>query len=149
MFGMVPYRKKGNSLVKNFFSDDFLDDFFNNDFFNNDFFMRQSAGFRADIKENDKEYIIEAELPGVDKDAIDIELKDNYLTITANQKDEINEERENYIRRERRLGKISRSFLVDDVKRDKIKAEYKDGILNIVMPKTEEGKKSNYKIDIQ
>lgn len=143
MFGMVPYRKKNNDMFKCFFSDDFLDNFLNDNFF-----IRQTSGIKADIKENDNEYIIEAEIPGVDKEAIDVELKDDYLTITANHSDEINEEKENYIRRERRVGKLSRSFYVQNAKRENVEASYKDGILNLIIPKEKEQTSLKYKIDI-
>jgi HSP20 family protein len=143
MFGMVPYRKRNNDLARSFFGDDFFDNFFGDNFL-----MGQSSGIKADIKENEKEYVIEAEIPGVNKEAIDVELRDNYLTISANHSDEINEEKENYIRRERRIGRLSRSFYVQNVNRENVKASYKDGILNLVIPKEKEQAPSNYKIDI-
>ncbi len=90
---------------------------------------------RVDIKEKDKEYVLEAEIPGVDKDDILLELKDNVLTIAVERKEEVNEEKENYIRRERRYGSFRRSFYVDDVDQDKIKAKFKNGVLKVKLPK--------------
>jgi len=111
MFDLVPFRRRQNDLFNSFFGNDFI-----SSFFNNDFFTATTSGIKADIKETDSEYIVEAEMPGVDKEAIEVELRDNYLTISANHNEEFNEERENYIRKERRTGRISRSFYVDGVK---------------------------------
>ncbi|MBZ4646511.1 MAG: hypothetical protein PWR27_851 [Petroclostridium sp.] len=143
MFDLVPFRKRHGDLMNSFFGRDFMDSFFNNDFF-----LSSTSGIRADIKENEKEYIIEAEIPGVNKEAIEVELRDDYLTISANHNEEINEERENYIRKERRTGRISRSFYVENVRNEDVKATYNNGILKIVLPKSKEGKKKGYKIDI-
>ena len=107
-----------------------------------------AGGFRADIKENDKEYIVEAELPGYDKDDIEINLVDDRLTISAQKSEEVKEERDNYIRRERQVGRISRSFMVANIKNKDVKAEYVDGLLRIVLPKDEEGRRRSTRIDI-
>ncbi|WHH58191.1 Hsp20/alpha crystallin family protein [Petroclostridium sp. X23] len=143
MFDLVPFRKRHGDLVSSFFGRDFMDNFFSNDFF-----LSSTSGIRADIKENEKEYVVEAELPGVNKESIEVELKDDYLTISANHNEEINEERENYIRKERRTGKISRSFYVESVKNEAVKATFDNGILKLILPKTGETKKKGYKIDI-
>lgn len=143
MFDLVPFRKKNEDLMKSIFGKEFMDSFFNSELFN-----ASSSGIRADIRESEKEYIIEADLPGVNKEAIEVELRDNYLTISAKQNEELNEERENYIRRERRAGKIARSFYVENVKNQDVKASYQDGVLSVVLPKTKENKPKGYKIDI-
>ncbi len=143
MFDLVPFGKKEKDLMRGFFGKDFIDGFFNNDVF-----FASNSGIRADIKENDNEYIIEAEVPGIDKESIEVELKDNYLTISANHNEEVNVENENYIRRERKVGKISRCFYVENVKNEDVKASYNNGILNVVLPKSEEQKPNGYKIDI-
>ncbi len=143
MFDLVPFRKKNEDLMKSIFGKEFMDSFFNSELFN-----ASSSGIRADIRESEKEYIIEADLPGVNKEAIEVELRDNYLTISAKQNEELNEERENYIRRERRAGKIARSFYVENVKNQDVKASYQDGVLSVVLPKTKENRPKGYKIDI-
>ena len=145
MFDLVPFRKRSNDLMNSFFGKSFIDDFFNNDFFP---MHGNASSIRADIKENDKEYVIEAEMPGFDKEEIEIELNDNYLTISANRNEIINEEKENYIRKERRTGRITRSFYVENVKNEGIKASHKDGILKIILPKEKEGKKKGNRIQI-
>ncbi len=143
MFDLVPFGKRERDLMRGFFGKDMMDGFFNNDVF-----FASHSGIRADIKENDKEYIVDAEIPGVDKESIEVELKDNYLTISANHNEEVNVEKENYIRRERKVGRISRSFYVENVKNEEVKASYNNGILNLILPKSKEQKPKGYKIDI-
>lgn len=149
MFGLVPYiRRNGNDLARRndiLSIDRVFDDFFNDSFFRG--FTR--TPIRADIRETEKEWLIDAELPGVDKKDIHIDLDDGILTIFVEQKDEVNEEKENYVRRERTYGSYKRSFYVEDVKEDQIKAVYKDGILSVTLPKIEPEEKQKVKIDIQ
>ena len=92
----------------------------------------------VDIYDDDKEVIITAELPGVDRKDISIDVHDRVLTLRAvrSQAGEVKEER--YHRRERALGRFERSFrLPADIDSDAIKAEYKDGVLRIDIPKPE------------
>ena len=70
------------------------------------------------------------------------------LTISAHKNEEVNEERDNYIRRERRVGQVSRSFWVSGIKNDEVKAEYKNGLLRIILPKDNEGNRRGRRIDI-
>ncbi len=95
----------------------------------------------VDLYEKDDHYMIKAELPGVDKDAIKIDLKDRLLTLSGERSSDNEVKEENYYRRERSYGKFQRVFtLPADVDADKIKAEYKDGVLQIEVPKPEEKK---------
>ena len=95
----------------------------------------------TDIKESDKGYELEMDLPGFTKDEITAELKDGYLTISASKgldKDEQEKETGKYIRRERYAGACQRSFYVgEDVTEQDIKAEFKHGILKLFVPKKE------------
>ncbi|MTI71343.1 MAG: Hsp20/alpha crystallin family protein [Firmicutes bacterium] len=126
-----------------------LEDFFGEEFFNSPNILdNNKTGFKVDVKEKENSYLLEAELPGVKKDNINIEYENNYLTISAKREDEFKKEEENYIRRERRLGEFKRSFYIDDVDEDNINATFKDGILEIELIKTEK-KKSNKKIEIK
>jgi HSP20 family protein len=151
MRDITPFRRRRSSLTpselfRDFFGRDLLDDFFNAGFTTG--FGSGMAGIRADVKETDKEYIIDAEMPGYDKDDIEIELVDDRLTISAKRDERIQEDRDNYIRRERRYGQASRTFLLDGIKEDKVNAEYKNGILRITLPKSEEHVKRGRRIDI-
>lgn len=148
MRDMTPFR--GNELnpmnmFRDFFGRDLMDGFFGDNMFS----MKSAGGFCADIKESEKEYVVEAELPGYKKEDIQINLVDDRLTISAKKSEEINEERDNYIRRERRVGQASRSFIVSGIKNKEVTAEYKDGILNITLPKEKESEPRNTRIDIQ
>ncbi|MDK2820979.1 MAG: hypothetical protein PWP31_944 [Clostridia bacterium] len=132
-------------FFRNFFDDDMFESYFNNALMPMWGFRR---GFRADIKETDNEYIVEAELPGMKKDQIEIDFNNNILTISARRNDVVDEERDNYIRRERRYGEMRRSFTVENVREDEIRAEYNDGILKITMPKQNTGMQKRRRIDI-
>jgi len=95
----------------------------------------------VDISETDDEIIVTAELPGVKKEDIKISLQDNVLTIRGEKKQEKEHKDENYHRIERAYGSFQRSFtLPTPVNTDKIKASFKDGVLKIQLPKTEEAK---------
>lgn len=141
MFSLIPFSRRGSDVSRR---DDFfgIDQFFN-DFFRDPFFSRLSSmasPIRADVKENDHEYIIEAEMPGVRKEDISIEISDDVLTLGVDTRREVNEESEGYIYRERSTGSYKRSFHIENIKNDAVKASYKDGILTIVLPKDEKAK---------
>ncbi|MGA8261844.1 MAG: Hsp20/alpha crystallin family protein [Arenicellales bacterium] len=93
-----------------------------------------------DVTETENEYRVRADLPGVKKEDLDISVQDGVLTINAETKYEDEEKKEGrVIRQERRYGKFVRSMrLGDSVDTNKIKADYKDGVLNLVLPKAEE-----------
>ncbi len=103
----------------------------------------------VDIVETDNEYVVKAELPGVRKDDIDITIQDNVLTINAETRSETEEkEGGRVIRQERQYGKYVRSMrLGGEVDAGKVKAQYKDGVLTLTLPKAEEVKPK--KIDVE
>ena len=85
--------------------------------------------------------MIKAELPGVDKKDITIDLKDRRLTLSGERNYDNEVKEENYYRRERSYGKFQRSFsLPADVDSDRITAEFKNGVLRVEVPKPEEQK---------
>ena len=95
----------------------------------------------VDIYDNDDAIVIKAELPGIDKKDISIDLKDGVLTLEGERSYDNEVKEENYHRKERAYGKFHRSFrLPENVDVDNIKADYKDGILKIDIPKPEEVK---------
>ncbi len=101
----------------------------------------KAALFRADVREDDGGFVIEAELPGMSKDGIDITVENNVLTITAEHKSENEETQENYHVRERYVGKLERSFrLPQTADGEKVTAELKDGLLRLRVPTREEAK---------
>lgn len=107
-------------------------------FFNDAMFLPLSTNFSIDIQNNDNEYIVEADIPGVSKEQIHVDYNNNYLTISIKSKEEYNEESKNYIRIERRLGKFSRSFYVENVDAPKIKSQYTNGVLKVILPKSKD-----------
>ncbi len=103
-----------------------------------------------DLHENDNSYTVRAEIPGVKKEDVDVTVHDGVLTINAETRYE-NEEKEDgrVIRQERRYGKYVRSIrLGKDVDENQVKANYKDGILELVLPKVEEVKPKKISIDV-
>jgi HSP20 family protein len=95
----------------------------------------------VDLYEKDDYFVIKAELPGVDKKDIAIDLKDRVLTLSGERSYENEVKEDSYYRRERSYGKFQRAFtLPAEVDSDKIKAEFKDGLLRIEVPKPEEQK---------
>ena len=113
---------------------------FDDDFFRDDFFDRKDRMnfnlMKTDIREDDKSYLLEVDLPGYSKDDIKIDITDGYLTINAKVEKEDKDESKTYVRRERFTGEVSRSFYVgDDIKEDEVKASFKNGILTLEVPK--------------
>ncbi|MCG4570973.1 Hsp20/alpha crystallin family protein [Clostridium cochlearium] len=146
MFDMIPFRKN-NPIKRGAYFDDFFDNFFNNDFLVPIKFPKND--FRADLKETDDEYIIEADLPGISKDAVKVNYSNNNIIISAKREDIVEDKGENYIRRERSYGEFKRAFYVDNVDENNIRASFKDGVLKINLPKLEKDKKIGRQIEIE
>jgi len=117
-------------------------------FFNDEGFLKSANPIKADIKESENEYIIEAEMPGVKKDEIKLNYKDDILTISYEKEEKSEEEKDNYIRRERSYGTCSRSFYVENIDSEGIKAKHENGILSITLPKDNSKKEKNKTIEI-
>lgn len=120
-------------------------------FFNDTIFpahYSNSGQMRVDIKENDKEYILEAEMPGVRKEDINIEIEDDRLTIRVKSDESTEEKQGNYLRKERRASSMARSFSIENLLAEKITAKHENGILTLTLPKKEETGGKRRKIDI-
>ncbi|MCG4579190.1 heat shock protein Hsp18 [Clostridium cochlearium] len=146
MFDMIPFRRN-NPIKRGAYFDDFFDNFFNNDFLVPIKFPKND--FRADLKETDDEYIIEADLPGISKDAVKVNYSNNNIIISAKREDIVEDKGENYIRRERSYGEFKRAFYVDNVDENNIRASFNDGVLKINLPKLEKDKKIGKQIEIE
>lgn len=118
-----------NLVPRRFFLDDFFDDFDKELKINN---------MKCDIYEEDDNYVIEMDIPGIDKQNIDIDVDKGYLTISVKKEESNDSETKNYIRRERSFGSYQRQFYIGDVQEELIKAEFNNGILKINVPKKEE-----------
>ena len=104
---------------------------------------------RTDTKETEDSYVMEVEMPGVDKKDIHIDLKDGYLNISVN-KSEKNDggKKDNYIHRERSFS-CSRSYYVGDISKEDIRAKYENGMLNVTLPKEVQKKEEQHRIEIE
>ena len=131
MIDLIPYTRRDRGLESDF-----------NRFFGNSFLQDFSGvrGFKVDIQDKGDHFLLEADLPGAKREDIKINLEGQYLTITAEQNVEKTEEQKNYIYKERTYGSCCRSFDVSGVKTDEIKGKFKDGVLELTLPKKEEKK---------
>lgn len=109
------------------------------DMFDNFFIEKSNSNMKCDVYEKGGNYHIEMDIPGFDKNDISIEVKNDYLTITAEKNNEVSEEdkEKRYIRQERSYGKYQRSFYVGDIDTNEVEAEFKNGMLKVVIPKKE------------
>lgn len=139
MFDITPSGSDSGNMPR-------IDDYFNRfarNFFNNDFsglMDMTRIPFKVDIRETNDAYLLEAELPDVKKDGIDVEYNNNYLTISAKREDKTDKVTDNFVRRERHFGQLKRSFYVDNVDEGKIEASYHEGMLRVVLPKLNDSK---------
>jgi len=124
------------------------------DFFGNNLSKRYNGSERTiypsiDLSESDKEFVVKAELPGVDKNNVKISMQENILTLRGDKIQEKEEKNENYRLNERIYGVFERSIrLPNSVDVRKIKANFKDGILSISLPKSAEAKLKEIPISV-
>lgn len=140
MFGMIPFGHNDSDLFATF------------DHFARDFFRNSNAdlpAFRTDIRDNGESYLLEADLPGFRKEDINLDVKDNVLTVSARHETEHDEREGKYLRRERRYGSFSRSFDVSGINESEISASYEDGVLKLQLPKAQPQIPDSRRIDIQ
>ena len=141
MFGMIPFEHRENNLF----------DLFDN--FERNFFGGSSnlSTFRTDIRDEGDKFVMEAELPGFNKEDIKLDVKGGILTVSA-QHTSNNDEKDkkgNYIRRERRYGSFARSFDISGIDQEHITASYADGVLQLTLPKEQPVVPAARQIEIQ
>ena len=140
---MKNFPVKRNHFGLDFFGDSFFEPLFNVDW--------QCKALKTDITEDGDKYNLEIEIPGAEKNDIDISLEKEYLTVSV-KKEESSEEKDNkgrFLRRERYSGSCSRSYFVGDLEEKDIAASYENGILKISFPKESQKKLEKVKkIDI-
>lgn len=102
-----------------------------------------------DISEDKENYYVKADLPGVEKDGIKVEVVDNVLSIKGERNDQQESKDKNFHRIERSYGTFERRFTLGDVKEENIKAQYKDGVLSITIPKAEPVKAKHIAVDVK
>ena len=104
---------------------------------------------KTDICENEKEYLVTVDVPGVDKNNISVDFDDNTLTIEINQENEKDNSDKSYIRKERSSFSMSRSYYLENGTEEGIKAKLDNGVLNIVIPKTNKPAQNKKLISIE
>ena len=123
MFDLMPFRRRRSQNQgeneNRLPTDDFFDAFRSANLLD-DFMNVTRSGFRTDIKETEDSFILEAELPGLRKEDITLEVEDDLLTIAIEEEETVEEKEENYLHRERRTGSYQRSFQIQNVKEDEI-----------------------------
>lgn len=103
----------------------------------------------VDIYENDQSLVLKAELPGFDPKDVEVRIEDGTLYLKGERKFENDLKKENYHRIERSYGSFARTFsLPSSINADDVKAEYKDGVLTLILPKKEEAKPKTVKIQV-
>jgi HSP20 family protein len=140
MAGLIPFNRKNSNPLQA--ADAGFENFYNmlDDFFTEGWPFRRSLArdtFKVDVQENDKEYLVEAELPGVKRDEINLEIDEGKLRISVNKSAEIEEEKKNYVHRERRYSSMVRNIFLANAASEGIKAQLQDGILSVIVPKQE------------
>ncbi len=145
MFSLIPFE---NMIMGNASSSlsDIFDTFFNDDL-TKMFNMEESI--KTEIKEKDDSYLLKAELPGVNKEDLQLDYNDGYLTISAVQNTNFENKNDNYFGQERCYKQVSKSFYFDNVEKEKIQAKFQDGILGVILPKKKVSKNDSSKIYIQ
>ncbi len=104
----------------------------------------------VDIAEQDNQYVMKAEMPGISKDDVKITIESNILTIRGEKKQEKDVKQEHYQRIERSYGSFQRSFTLPGmVKNDNIEAVYNDGVLTITLPKAEEARSKHIEVKVK
>ena len=142
MFGMLPFERSDSNVFDTF--DNFARDFFRKS--NTDL-----PAFRTDIRDAGDSFLLEADLPGFNKEDISLDLKDGILTISAVHQDssEEKDDKGSYIRRERRYGSFQRSFDVTGIDESGITAAYQNGVLTLTLPKARPVEPETHSIAIQ
>jgi HSP20 family protein len=120
-------------------------------FFNEDFSFPFKEDFRplANIEDNDKEYVVSLAVPGLKKEDLSVEVKDNRLTVSSEEELSSESEVKNYTRKEYSYKSFLRSFtLPDDAKDSKISAKYENGELILTIPKSKKGEEVTKQIKV-
>lgn len=143
---LIPYRRNSGS-VSNFFDPFRVMADMEREFFG----ARQGGSFNTDIRETDTEYVLEADLPGFNKEDIHVDINQDTLTISAERHSphEDQEKKGSYIRCERSYGSYCRSFDVTGIDTEKIAAKYDNGVLTLTMPRKEPQQPASRQLTIE
>lgn len=142
MFDLMPFGRKERSLANYF-------DHFEKNFFGD--MMGNLSECKTDIIDQGDKYILQAELPGFQKEDIRIDLNNDLLTISAEHREDKEEKDKegNFVRRERHYGSYARSFDVSGIQTDHITADYKNGVLELALPKSAPAHEQTRRIELK
>lgn len=141
MFGLTPFRS-------NFYVSAY-DPFKEMEEFERRFFGQRTPAMKTDIRETENAYILESDLPGFSREDISAEIKNGYLTIRAERKSEGEDNKENYLRRERTYGSFSRTFDLEGIDAEAITASFKNGVLTLELPKLQAKTEEARRVEIK
>ena len=136
-YTIMPYHRNEMDRFINNFTRDFLSPV-----------QSFASAFSTDIIEEDDHYVLEAELPGFEKKDISIDVEGDQLVIRAAREESTEEEKKNYIHKERHYGTYTRRFDISGIDIEKIAAKYEDGVLTLTLPKQEAKEPEGKKISI-
>ena len=123
---------------------------FGDEFFRAFFGESAMTGMKVDVQDKGDSYLLEADLPGVQKENVTLSVENGVLTIAVERKEETEEEQaRSYVCRERRISSMSRSFSLEGVNEDGITAEYIDGVLHLTLPKAVQPEEKVRNIEIK
>ncbi|OHW61362.1 18 kDa heat shock protein [Andreesenia angusta] len=146
MKNLMPFNKKSKELSTRF--EDFYD--LMEDFFSDSSIPKRVIGkdFKMDVQDLEKEYVVEAELPGAKKEEVNVELRENRLKISFKKEEQLEDEGKNYIHKERRTSSMERSIYLPDSKAEGVSAKLENGVLTIKVQKETESS-NKVKIEIE
>ena len=130
-----------DNVVNNIVNSEFIDNLVKN--------IDEMSPINIQFKEHKRGYTIQCYLPGVKKEDIELDYENNNLIISAKRDEFVEDNNNNFIRKERHYGNFLRSFYVENVDREGIQGRFKDGLLQIIMPKIERKTNRNKRINIQ
>ena len=139
MAGLIPFNRANTNLARTgtgfeqFYN--MLDDFFNDGFTPSRSLLKDT--FKIDIQDREGEYLVESEMPGINRDEIELSVDNEMLCISVNRTKDESKEEKSYVHRERRVSSMSRRVRLAGVRPDDISAKLENGILSIVIPKEE------------
>jgi len=112
------------------------------DFFQEPWFGTRS--FKIDVRETEKEYHVEADMPGVKKDEIDLQLLDGRLVISVNRDESVRSDARDYVHQERRFASMQRTLYLPDAGTGDVRAKLSDGVLSVSIPKDERASRTRH-----
>ena len=135
MSSIIPFNRTPGSLFSSNFDGfhNMLDDFFSDGFFPTRNLMRDT--FKVDVLDNEQDYTIEADLPGVAKEDVALDFNEGRLLISVNKEETATNSGKNYIHQERHRVSMSRSIYLADANEEAVKAKMENGVLTITVPK--------------